>query len=1059
MNGARNRIGCARKFAWIAAARWLGVGASLTALGCDARPALDAGENVSEAQVALGANASIVISQVYGGGNNSGAPYQNDFVELFNLSNAPASLDNWSIQYTSATGTGTFGSNKTTLGGSVPPGGYYLVKLGAGTTGSGVPLPTPDATGSIQVSSTDGKVALVDQTAGLNCNDATSCSNANALAHIVDLVGFGSANFFEGPAAAPRLGNTTADIRANGGCADTNQNNIDFSAGAPNPRNSATTPVPCGGGNILPFVSSTLPANGASSVAVDTNVTLTFSESVTLTGSWFGIACGTSGSVAAAVSGGPTSYTLDPSANLANAETCTVTVFAAGVTDSSGEHPNSDFAFSFTTVGAGGVVPIHTIQGATHISPLLHAVVTTHGIVTALDSNGYYLQDPVPDANDATSEALFVFTSSAPAVAVGDDVQVTGTVNEFRTGCSSCTPSDDAFSNLTDTELENPTSTSIASHGNALPAPIVLGPAGRMPPTTVIEDDANGDIEATPNVFDPASDGLDFYESLEGMRVELDNAVAVSPTKPFTSGSKEIALLASGGAGMGLRTARGGIVIQAGDFNPERLILGNDVFVGTRPALPDVNVGETFPGAIVGVIGYSFGNFKLFVTGPLPAPAGTGVTQETSSFGPPRAVDLDVAAFNVENLDPSDPPSKFAGLASILVTRLKSPDLVSLEEIQDNDGATDDGVVDATTTLNQLVTAIANAGGPSYQFRTINPVNDQDGGEPGGNIRVVFLFRTDRGLSFVDRSGASSTTANDVVLNGGVPALAFSPGRIDPTNSAFTTSRKPLAGEFQFRGRTFFVIANHWNSKGGDQPLFGRFQPPTLVSEAQRSSQATVVKGFVSKLLTADPNADLVVLGDLNDFEFSPPLLTLKSGGLSDLVETLPGNERYTYVFDGNSQVLDHVLVSSQTSRHVMGFDVVHVNAEFATQASDHDPGVARISFDRTAPVVTGPSGTVTANATNGSGATVSFNVSAQDDVDGSVAVSCSPPSGSTFALGTTPVSCTATDASGNSAQFAFNVKVSSAAPPVPAAPPWMFLLLAGTLALFGVLREPRRTG
>src|SRR5262249_20442468 len=147
-------------------------------------------------------------------------------------------------------------------------------------------------------------------------------------------------------------------------------------------------------------------------------------------------------------------------------------------------------------------------------------------------------------------------------------------------------------------------------------------------------------------------------------------------------------------------------------------------------------------------------------------------------------------------------------LAGIIVGNLGAPDIISVEEIQDNSGATDDGTVDATATFQTLIAAIVAAGGPSYDFRSIDPVNDQDGGQPGGNIRVGFLFRTDRGLAFVDRPGGASLTANAVAAQDGVPALAFSPGRIDPTNAAWASSRKPLAGEFTFRGATLFVVAN-----------------------------------------------------------------------------------------------------------------------------------------------------------------------------------------------------------------------------------------------------------
>ena len=235
--------------------------------------------------------------------------------------------------------------------------------------------------------------------------------------------------------------------------------------------------------------------------------------------------------------------------------------------------------------------------------------------------------------------------------------------------------------------------------------------------------------------------------------------------------------------------------------------------------------------------------------------------------------------------------------------------------------------------------------GPDISSAPSDPVDDQDGGEPGGNIRVGFLFNPAR-VTFVDRPGGSSTSTTTVVGGAQGIALSASPGRIDPLNPAFTRSRKPLVGEFLFDGHTFFVIANHFNSKGGDQPLFGHHQPPARPSEVQRQQQAQVMGDFVQTILARDPNANVVVLGDLNDFEFSSTLSLLKSAGLTDLVETLPSEERYTYVFEGNSQVLDHMLLSQNLVQNAtVEYDVVHVNAEFANQVSDHDPEVARIRF------------------------------------------------------------------------------------------------------------------
>src|SRR5262249_24738352 len=321
----------------------------------------------------------------------------------------------------------------------------------------------------------------------------------------------------------------------------------------------------------------------------------------------------------------------------------------------------------------------------------------------------------------------------------------------------------------------------------------------------------------------------------------------------------------------------------------------NDWIAG-GPTLPPVNVGDSYPGTTAGVIDYSFGNFKLQVIS-LPPLSDNGLTQEVTT--PAGTNQLAVATFNVENLAPTDPSAKFSRLAGLIVDNLQAPDVIAIEEIQDNNGVTNDGTVDASTTWSLLISAISTAGGPTYDYRQIDPVNGQDGGAPGGNIRQGFLFRTDRGLSFIDRPGAGSTTPNSVVGSGAGTQLQFSPGRIDPTNTAFNTSRKPLAGEFMFNGHHLFVIANHFNSKGGDQPLFGHFQPPMRSSEIQRHNQAQVEHDFINPIVTADPSADVAVMGDLNDFEFSDTVTILKGTILHDLMDTLPQDQRYSYVFEG----------------------------------------------------------------------------------------------------------------------------------------------------------------
>ncbi|MDX6248608.1 MAG: uncharacterized protein QOF10_1968 [Kribbellaceae bacterium] len=765
------------------------------------------GAAVIAAAPALAASSTVVITEVYGGGGNSGASYTNDFIELTNLSDSPVDLSGWSIQYASAAGTSW--TNKITLTGSIAPGGVYLAQ-GASGGANGQPMPTPDATGSVNLAAASGKVALVTSTTSLTCT--AGCATA---AGVVDFVGYGAANDFE-TSAAPGISNTTSATRKDP-TKDADNNGTEFEAVNPSPKTLTTAPPPV---------------------------------------------------------------------------------------------PPLD-------------AKIHDIQGAAHLSPLAGKLVgNVTGVVTAKSGNGFWFQDPQPDDNPATSEGVFVFTSSAPTVAVGDAVTVEGTVAEFRPGGSGGTD------NLTTTELTNP---KITVTGTApVPAATIVGPGGRVPPSTVIDDDSTGDVETT-GTFEPATDGLDFWESLEGMWLGIDQPEVTGPTSSF----RELSVVP---AGSSVRTVRGGILIQKTDSNPERVLL-DDLLA----PVPDAKTGDKLAGTVTGVLDYGFGNFKFLVT-QTPTVIDGGVQREKTTSS--NLLQVSVATFNVENLDVSDGVAKFDGLAQAVVENLASPDILGLEEVQDNDGAVNSGTTAADLTLNTLAAAIEKAGGPKYAWRQIDPVNNAEGGEPGGNIRVAFMYRTDRPVKFVDRAGGGSTTPTTIVTDKhGKPHLSSSPGRIDPANPAWAATRVPLAGEFTWLGQSLFVVVNHFSSKGGDDPLWGRTQPPVQSSAPKRHQQAESVRGFVDQILAKDLGANVVVLGDLNDFDFSETTDILVGSGktaLIDLPRTLPLPQRYSYVFEGNSQILDQMLVSKNL-QPASQYDIVHMNAEFPDQISDHDPQVARV--------------------------------------------------------------------------------------------------------------------
>jgi predicted extracellular nuclease len=566
-------------------------------------------------------------------------------------------------------------------------------------------------------------------------------------------------------------------------------------------------------------------------------------------------------------------------------------------------------------------VRVHDIQGSTRISPYAGKQVTdVTGIVTGVrtyGSRGFWMQDPNPDADPATSEGVFVFTSSTPKVAVGDAVTVSGTVSEFVPGGTSS-------GNQSLTQITRATIT-VVSGGNALPAPAVVD-AESVPDAYTPEP--NGSINALP--LEPAKYALDHYESLEGMNIRVSDTRVVGATDPYT----ELWITVKPDENA---NRRGGTVYGSYDSqNTGRLQIQS---LGRVADFPDANVGDTLAGATTGPLDYNrYGGYTL-VANELGTLKSGGLERETTRKQ--RNGELSVATYNVENLDPSD--ATFEAHASAIVNNLASPDIVSLEEIQDNNGATNDGTVAADRTLTKLIDAIVAAGGPRYDWRGIDPVNGTDGGQPGGNIRQAFLFNPER-VSFTDRAGGDAATAVGVTEERGRAALTVSPGRIAPADAAWKNSRKPLAGEFVFRGRTVIVIANHFNSKGGDQGLTSQYQPPARSSETQRHLQAAAVNAFVKDVLDVQKNAAVIALGDINDFEFSETTKILeRDGALWSAIKSLPPSERYSYTYQGNSQTLDQILVSPAIRRGGdFEYDSVHVNAEFHDQISDHDPQVLR---------------------------------------------------------------------------------------------------------------------
>jgi predicted extracellular nuclease len=612
--------------------------------------------------------------------------------------------------------------------------------------------------------------------------------------------------------------------------------------------------------------------------------------------------------------GGPASQTISvtihgdatPEPNEAfnvNLSNLVVTSGAAAIVDGLGQGAivNDDFA----------PVAIYDIQGAGHISAYDGQTVSTQGVVTAIDttgSRGFWIQDVTGDGNDATSDAIFVFTNAIPTVQIGDLVKVTGAVDEYNGGVAT---------NLTITEITAPTITVI---GTGSVTATVLGAGGRAIPNTVIDDDSL-------SIFDPANDGVDFYESIEGMVVTIHGAQAVDVT---TTGQTWV--VADNGSGASGLNDRGGVTIADGDFNPERILVYADS--GVNPAFNSAYVLGDQLGDVTGVVSYFGGKYEVIATSVQNTTSAGALPLEVTTLAG-DASHLTIGAYNLENISPVDPDAKFAALAADIAHNLGSPDILGVEEIQDADGAGNGTNYSGADTLNKLVAAIQAAGGPTYSWIEIAPTaNNTTGGESNGNIRNAFLYRADR----VDYVEGSARLVQDTT---------------GPAN-AFNNSRNPLAADFVFRGETVTAIDVHNYSRGGSDPLFGANQPAANSGDDRRADQSQAVRDYIDTLLAANPNAHLAVMGDFNAFQFEHSLTLLEAGGaLYNLARTLAPEERYSYIFEGNAQQIDNLLVSQGLAAGAV-FDNVHLNTGQAAidKPTDHDAILAQL-FINTAPVAT----------------------------------------------------------------------------------------------------------
>ncbi|GAP16367.1 ExeM/NucH family extracellular endonuclease [Levilinea saccharolytica] len=847
------------------------------------------------------------ISQVYGGNSNASSPYKYDYIELYNAGSSAVSLTGYSVQYASATGSSW---SVTSLSGSVAAGGYYLVQEASGT---GIAdLPTPDATGTINLSGTNGKVALVSSTTALTGTNPSGGS-------LVDLVGFGTANGFEGTAAAPAPSTTTSIFRKLNGCTDTDNNSADFETGAPAPRNSASATHTCSG-NQLPSVLSSVPANNATNVAADATLTVVFSEPVTLAADWFSLTCGGSPVAFTEDATGAPTYVMTPTSGLPLAANCTATVSAAKVTDADGAAMSGDYVINFATVGACPVPTnlqeIHTVQGTGATSPLVGQVVTVRGIVTAdfqtsAGMSGFFLQsDPSnADADPATSEGILIYDGGSPAVdvAVGDAVQVKGTVTEYKE------------------MTEIGTVTSVAKCGT----PAVIAP-----------------VQITLPV--PAGSTLEPYE---GMLVQIDQPLTV--TQNYWQGRYGQLNLSAGGRLFNPTNGNeAGTYADLSDANLRRMIMLDDGKSVQNPnPVPYYTYGNPsgvnyFPrsgdltsGSLVGVLDHGLitSNSTAPIHYRLHPVAPVAFTSGNPRSGPPATTgSLKVVGFNVLNYFTT--LNSRGANTSVEFTRQKdkivaalaalNADVYGLIELESDPAA--GAVDDLVASLN----AVVGAG-------TYAKVADPASGVGTDVIKVGFIYKP----ATVELVGASMSS------------------------TAAIFKRAPVAQTFKEKatGAEFTAVVNHFKSKGcdGATGLDADQGDGQGCWNATRIEEAEALLDFIDDIVTTSGDPDVLVLGDLNSYNAEDPIDVLEAGGLVNHADSIPAANRYSYIFDGAAGNLDHMLSTASLATQVTSAAFWHINTdepvfidyntEFkptidpyapdAYRSSDHDPAVVGLTL------------------------------------------------------------------------------------------------------------------
>jgi uncharacterized protein len=934
----------------------------------------------------------IVISQVYGGGGNSGALYTHDFIELFNRGSEAQSLTGWSVQYASATGTSW---QLTAVSGTLQPGQYYLIQQAQGAGGT-APLPTPDATGSIQMSATNGKVALVASTTALSGTCPTD--------GIIDFVGFGStANCYEGSGPTATLNNTTSAIRLEDGCRDTDDNAADFStASPPTPRNSASALNPCHA-SISTDPSGTGAADPSTVEAGDSTlltVTVTpganpSSTDLAVTGDLTAIG----GSAAQAFVDDGTAGDEAVGDNVFSFLATVDVTTSAGpkalpitITDGQDRTANTVINLTVTVTEQCGYpfTPIYDIQGSGNVTPLLGQTVSTEGVVIGAYEGpspalrGLYIQDPLGDDDPETSDGIFVFNANnVSGAAVGDLVRVNGRATEFQ--------------DQTQIDFVN----------------------------TIVICDTGWEIEPTDVTlpFPQPVDGVDYLERYEGMLVRLPQTLYV--TEHFQLGRFGQVTMSSGNrlfqpTNVVLPGPEANAMQEANDLN--RIIIDDDLQNQNRDpivfgrggnqltASNTLRGGDTATG-IVGVMTYTWaGNAasgNAWRVRPESAMGGGVPDFQPANPRPTQAPQLDgtlrVSAFNLLNyfntfsgctggvgggsMDcrGADHAAEFERQNAKTIPAILGldADVLGIIEIENDGYGPESAIAELVDRLN------AAAGSGTYAFIDADAATGEVNAMGTDAIKVGFIYQP----ASVTPVGQTAVLNTVGFVNGGDPA----PRNRPTLTQAFMENAS---------GETFIASVHHLKSKGSacSQPDQGDGQANC---NQVRVNAVNELLDWLGTDPTGTGDPDILIMGDLNSYAREDPIRALENAGYTNLIPFFHGSKTYSFAFDGQWGNLDHVMATQSLAAQVTGAVEWHINSDepnvldyntnfktpnhqgilFAAdefRSSDHDPVVVGLSLVQ-------PSGRLTGSGTYAEG---SFEINVQYRPD-----SAQPVGNSTFAL------------------------------------------------------------